>query len=212
MTLNELKNKASNLLLLNKNILRIFEPRKNTLNANIKYWLKNKQLIVLKKGTYILKEKYEKETQKDLYLEYIANQLIQPSYISTEYVSAKYQLLSEPVNVITCVTTKTTREITNEICSFRYYSISPALFNGYKIKYFYNAPILIAEKSKALFDFLYIRFLKSGQINNDAIQNLRINWENITKKEFLITCSYLKFVKNKRIKAILDLIKKTYYA
>ncbi|MEA1962989.1 MAG: hypothetical protein U9M94_01990 [Patescibacteria group bacterium] len=212
MTLNELKNKTSGLLLLDKNILRNFEPRENTLNANIKYWLKNKELILLKKGVYILKDKYEKETQKNLYLEYIANQLTQPSYISTEYILAKYQILSEPVNTITSITTKTTKEITNNLCSFRYYSICPALFIGYEIKYFYNSPVLTATKSKALFDYLYIRFLKNYPINDNSIKNLRINWENITKSEFVKTCSYRPLARSKKIKKVLDLIKKLYYA
>ena len=212
MTLNELKNKTSGLLLLDKNILRNFEPRENTLNANIKYWLKNKELVLLKKGIYVLRRQYEKEKQKDLYLEYIANQLTQPSYISAEYVLAKYQILSEPVNAITSITVKTTREIINDFCPFRYYSISPALFKGFEVKYFYNSPILIAEKSKALFDYLYIRFLRSASINDNSIKNLRINWENITFKEFSKTCSYLSCVKNKRIEKALDLIKKLYYA
>ena len=212
MTLNELKNKTSELLLLDKNILRNFEPRENTLNANIKYWLKNKELILLKKGVYILGDKYKKETGKNLYLEYIANQLIQPSYVSLEYILAKHQILSEPVNAITSITIKTSKEITNNLCSFRYYSVCPALFKGYEIKYFYNSPVLTATKSKALFDYLYIRFLKNAPINNDSIKNLRINWENITKSEFTKTCSYLSLVRSKRIKEVLDLIKKMYYA
>ena len=211
MTLNELKNKTSGLLLLDKNILRNFEPRENTLNENIKYWLKNKELILLKKGVYILKDKYEKETQKNLYLEYAANQLIQPSYISLEYVLAKYQILSEPVNAITSITVKTSKEISNNLCSFRYYSICPVLFSGYEIKYFYNSPVLTATKSKALFDYLYIRFFKNASINDDSRKNLRINWENITKKEFIKTCSYSPLTRSKRIKKVLDLIKKLYY-
>ena len=211
MKLNELKAKTSNLLLLNKNILRNFEPRKNILDANIKYWLKKGDLILLKKGFYILKDKYEKEPKKDLYLEYIASQLIQPSYISSEYVLAKYQLLTEPVSAITLITTKTTREIINNLGSFRYYSISPALFNGYEIKYFSDSPILIAEKSKAIFDYLYIRFLKNAPISENAVKNLRINWENATKKEFTKLYSYLLFTKSKRMKSVLDIIKKLYY-
>ena len=212
MTLNELKNRTSGMLLLNKNILRNFEPRENTLNANIKYWLKNKELILLKKGCYVLNDKYEKETRKNLYLEYIANQLTQPSYISADYILAKYQILSEPVSAITSITTNTTKEVSNNLCSFRYYSVCPALFRGYEIKYFYNSPVLTATKSKALFDYLYIRFLKSTVLNNDSIKNLRINWENITKNEFAKTYSYLLLIKSKRIKKVLDLIKKLYYA
>ena len=211
MRLNKLKEKTGGLLLLNKNILRSFESRENVLNANIKYWLENNELILLKKGVYILKDKYDQEPQKDLYLEYIANQLIQPSYLSLEYVLAKYQLLTEPVNAITSITTKTTREAMNKIGAFRYYSISQALFVDYEIKYFYDSPIMIAKKSKALFDYLYIRFLRNAPINDSAVKNLRINWENISEKEFAKLYSYLVLAKSERIKNVLDIVKDLYY-
>ena len=211
MRLDQLKEKTGDLLLLNKNILRSFESRENVLNANIKYWLKNKELILLKKGVYILKNKYDKEPQKDLYLEYIANWLIQPSYLSLEYVLAKYQLLTEPANAITSITIKTTREITNNIGVFRYYSISRALFMDYEIKYFYDSPVMIAKKSKALFDYLYIRFLRNAPINNSAVKNLRINWENVSRKEFAKLYSYSALAKSQRIKKVLDIIKDLYY-
>lgn len=211
MRLDKLKEKTNDLLLLNKNILRSFESRENVLNANIKYWLKSDELILLKKGVYILKDKYDIEPQKDLYLEYIANQLIQPSYLSLEYVLAKYQLLTEPANAITSITVKTTREITNKIGAFRYYSISKALFTDYEIKYFYNSPIMIAKKSKALFDYLYIRFLRNAPINGSAVKNLRINWENVSQKEFAKLYSYLELAKSQRIKNVLDVIKDLYY-
>lgn len=211
MRLNKLKEKTGGLLLLNKNILRSFESRENVLNANIKYWLENNELILLKKGVYILKDKYDQEPQKDLYLEYIANQLIQPSYLSLEYVLAKYQLLTEPVNAITSITTKTTREAMNKIGAFRYYSISQALFVDYEIKYFYDSPIMIAKKSKALFDYLYIRFLRNAPINDSAVKNLRINWENISEKEFAKLYSYLALAKSERIKNVLDIVKDLYY-
>lgn len=211
MRLNKLKEGIGNLLLLNKNILRSFESRENVLNANIKYWLKNNELVLLKKGAYILKDKYDKEPQKDLYLEYISNQLIQPSYLSLEYVLAKYQLLTEPVRAITLITTKTTREITNKIGVFRYYSISQALFTDYEIKYFYDSPIMIAQKNKALFDYLYLRFLKNAPINGSAVKNLRINWENVSEKEFAKLYSYLALTESKRIKNVLDIIRDLYY-
>lgn len=212
MNLKDLKDKSKELLLLNKNILKSFEPRKDVLDANIKYWLKNKELVSLKKGVYILKEKYEKESQKDLYLEYLAGQIISPSYLSVEYVLAKYQILSEPAQAITSITTKITREILSSLNSFRYYSITPKLFTGYKIKYFFNAPILEAEKSKALFDYLYLRFFKNEPINMESIQDLRLNFENVSKKEFLKSCSYLKLTNSKRVKLVFDLIKSEYYA
>lgn len=198
--------------MLNKNILKAFEPRQNVLDANIKYWLKKGELISIKKGLYVLKEKYEKESDKDLYLEYLAGQLVQPSYLSLEYVLAKYQILSEPGRSITSITTKTTREMINAIGVFRYYSISEKLFTGYSVKYFSGAPILTADKSKALFDYLYLRFLKEAPVSVKSVQDLRLNWENISQKEFLKAYSYLKLTKSRMVKQVFDLIKKKYYA
>lgn len=212
MEFQEFKNKTGKLLIINKSILRKFEPNEKTLNGNIKYWLKKGEIIPLKNGIYLSKGAYEKEEKKDLYIEYIANQLVQPSYISMEYVLSKYQIFSEPVNAITSVTLKTTRELINSLGAFRYYSLSENLFKGYKIKNLSNYPICEAEKSKALFDYLYIRFLKSNPINEIAINNLRLNWENISKKDFIKANSYAYLSRSKRIKVVFDIIKKLYYA
>lgn len=207
MKLEELKKQSKNLLVLNKNILKSFEPRRDVLDANIKYWLKKQELIRLKNGLYVLKEKYEKEPNKDLYLEYLAGRMVEPSYLSLEYVLAKYQILSEPARSVTSVTAKTTREMINAIGSFRYYSITEKLFTGYSVKYFSGAPILEAGKSKALFDYLYLRFLKNEPINMKSIKDLRLNWENISGKEFKKAYSYLKLTKSRRVRRAFDLIK-----
>ncbi|TRZ77485.1 hypothetical protein D4R87_02670 [bacterium] len=212
MELNELKEKTVGLLILNKNILRNFEPKESLLNANINRWMKKGELISIKKGMFVLKDRYEKEPKKDLYLEYIANQLIQPSYLSVEYVLSKYQLLSEPANAFTSITTKATREKINSLGAFRYYSIMPALFTGYKIKYFNNSPVWEAEKSKALFDYIYLRFIKERIISSESIENLRINWENLDKKEFDNVCFYSTLVRSRRVKQVLSRIKEIYYA
>ncbi len=212
MNFQTLQEKTNNLLIFNKNLLRKLEPKKDALDANIKYWLKNKKITAIKKSLYILTEKYQKESNKDVFIEYMANQLVKPSYLSNEYILSKYQILSEPVNAITSVTTKINREIINSIASFRYSSISKSLFTDFKIKYFNNALVLEAGKSKALFDFLYFRFLKNNKVSKIAIKNLRLNWENISAKEFKKTCSYTKLTSSKKIKTLFQLIKQEYYA
>lgn len=212
MKLEELKKQAINLLVLDKNILRVFERRRNVLDANVKYWLKKGELIQLKKGLYILKEKYNQESDKDSYLEYLAGQIIRPSYLSLEYVLAKHQILSEPTRSITSITSKTTRETINAVGAFRYYSITKKLFIGYNVKYFSGAPVLEAGKSKALFDYFYLRFLKNEPVNARSVEDLRLNWENISRREFLKVYSYLKLTKSRRMQRLFDLIKNTHYA
>ncbi len=214
MKLSEFKQKVNTLLIFNKNLARNFEPRRDVLDANLKYWLKRGELIALKKGCYALQEKYQ-DLKGDDFLEYVTNQLVQPSYLSLEYVMAKHQLLSEPVNALTSVTIKVTREIKNKLGVFRYYSLAPELFVGYKVRYFQGVPIFEAEKSKAVFDYLYLYFIKKAMVNEKAIKELRLNWENIKKtelKQIETFANLTALTVQGKMKKILMLIRKIYYA
>ncbi len=206
-----LRRNTKNLVILNKELLKTLEPRENVLDANIKYWIKTGKFIVIKKGKYILKERFEKLESKNNLLEYIAGQIMQPSYLSTEYVLAKYQILSESVQTVTSVTTKKTKAIKNDLGSFQYYSISERLFTGYEIKKEGDLIYAEATKPKALFDFLYFRFLKEFNVNIEIIDNLRLNWENISLSEFKKAESYLKFTNSRRMREVFNLIKNKYY-
>jgi hypothetical protein len=201
----EITQKLNNLLIFNKKYLKMLEKKEDTLNANIKYWLKNKSLIALKSGSYILRSKYEKETNKDLYLEYLANQLIKPSYLSLEYVLAKYQLLSEPARSITSISTKQSRVFVNELGTWRYYTMPKRLITGYRSKSFKGQTVLEATKAKALFDFLYLRLRRSSIIN---IKSLRLNLENMQKKDWQEFFRYLDTMPSKKWKNLKIEIKK----
>jgi predicted transcriptional regulator of viral defense system len=210
MKITELK-KINNLLIISKESLRQLEPNEQALNANIKYWVKKGDLIRIKKGRYILKSFFEKEEDKESYLEYLANKIYQPSYLSCEYVMQKYGLLTEAVYGITSITTRKTKTFTNQLGQFTYYSITPSLFFDFEIKKYRNADILIAKKQKAIFDFLYLRFLKNAEISEKAVEELRINWENFNKGELAELKIYGKKSKNQRIIRLISLIEKQYY-
>ena len=204
--------KLSNLFIFTKETLRQLEEDDNRLDFNIKYWLRNEKIVALKNGLYVLKEKWEKETDKDGYLEYIANQLYQPSYISGEYVMSKYGLLTEAVFGITSITTKNTTTFINNLGSFSYYSVSPAFFLGYEVKKIGAFSITKAKKSKAVFDFLYLRFIKNTPINKKIVAELRINWENLTREEFKELANYGQKTKSVRLNQAIDLITNEYAA
>lgn len=202
--------KLANLLLFTKETLRQLEEDNDRLDFNIKYWLKKGKIITLKKGLYVLKEKWERENNKDGCREYLANQLYQPSYLSGEYVMSKFGLLTEGVYGITSMTTKTTKTFVNNLGNFNYYSLSPTLFLGYEVKKSGFFPIVVAKKSKAVFDFLYLRFIKNAPVNKKTIEELRINWENITKGELREIINYGKKTKSIRINQVINLISKIY--
>lgn len=197
----------NNLLLFTKESLRQWEKNEDALNFNIKYWTKNELIIPLKKGKYILKSRFDKEENKDLYLEYLANKIYEPSYISGEYVMSKYNLLTEAVYGVSSVTTRKTKMFDNKLGRFDYYSLSPRLFFGFEITKFYSADIMVAKKPKAVLDYLYLRFFKNSIISEKSVEELRINWENLNKKEFEDLEKYARIIKNKRTQEVIGLIK-----
>lgn len=198
-------------LLFTKESLRQWEKNEDSLSFNIKYWTKKKLIIPLKKGIYILSSRFEKETNKDLYREYLANKIYEPSYLSCEYVMSKYGLLTEEVYGVSSITTKKTKTFTNTLGRFKYYSMQPKFFFGYEVVPFYTANILIAKKSKAVLDYLYLRFRRNAVISQKSIEEMRINWENMDKKEFMELVQYSKILDNKRTREVVRIIKKTYY-
>jgi predicted transcriptional regulator of viral defense system len=208
MKLETIKEKTKDLLIFNKNYLKLLEKDSNNLNANIKYWLKNNNIISLKNGTYIFKDVYNKENNKDLYLEYIANQLLKPSYLSLEYVLAKYQIMSEPVRSLTSITLKGSRDFNNELGTWRYYQMPRELFTGFYFKSFKGQNIAVASKAKALFDFLYLRFRRGYIPNIENIKQLRLNLKNLSKSDKKEFFSYFKLISGNRWDTLKEIMKK----
>lgn len=200
-----LENKIKKLLLVEKSDLKNLEKSPSALDNNIKYWLKTGRLIKLKNGVYVTAGKWSGEDDKDGYLEYIANQLLAPSYVSLEYVLSKYQLLTEAQTAITSVALKSGRRFASKVGVFDYASISERLFTGYETEKFKNAYVNIATKEKAFFDFMYFRFIQK-EPNEKNIENLRINWENITKRELEKSRLFCEKTKNKNIKKLFEMI------
>lgn len=201
----------SNLDFFTKEALRQLEPDKEALNFNIKNWLKNGKIIALKNGLYLLVECWEKEENKEKYSEFLANKIYEPSYLSSEYVMSKNGLLTEAVYGLSSVTTKKTKVFTNKIGVFSYSSITPSLFTGFKIEDGTRIRF-IASKAKAVFDYLYFRFLKETPINRKEILELRINWENLNKKEWLEVERYIEISKSRRLKEVGKIIRRQIYA
>ncbi len=211
MKITDLK-KIKSLFFFTKDTLRLLEKNTFNLDANLKYWVKKEKVIRLKKGFYLIKSQFEKYGDKEGYLEYLANRIYEPSYLTGEYVMSKYGLLTEAVYSITSITTNKTKIFENKLGKFMYYSIKPKLFIGYTIKKFFDTNIFIAKKTKAVFDFLYLRFLKKTPINEKSVQELRINWENLSKKEFKEIKKFGLLADSPRIKKVINLIEKKIYA
>lgn len=197
----------SNLDFFTKEALRGLEPNEEALSFNLKSWQKAGKIITLKNGLYLLGERWEKEPDKEGYSEFLANKIYEPSYLSGEYVMSKYGLLTEAVYGLSSVTIQKTKTFANKIGIFNYYSITPRLFTGFKLRKFLSGPVAVATKTKAIFDSLYFRFLKETPVNEKEILELRINWENVNKKEWFEIEKYIKIGKSQRLKEVGKIIK-----
>ncbi len=103
---------------------------------------------------------------------FIANKLLEPSYISLERALSFYNLIPENVFMVSSVSTKKTKLIKNQISNFNYRSIKKSLFFAYKLIKVNNFSFKIAEAEKALLDLLYLR---SDIKTEKDILELRIN-------------------------------------
>ncbi|TRZ53177.1 hypothetical protein D4S03_02220 [bacterium] len=136
-------------------------------------------LISPRRGVYYLESEVEDKYK-------IANKVYSPSYISLDSALAKYDLIPETVYTITSITTKATREFTDDQTVYRYYRIKKEAFTGYHRE----GDTLWADPEKAIVDYLYFVSQGKRELND------RLQIEKIDKKKILF---YAGFFNNERL-------------
>ena len=201
-----------NLPFIRKDNFRILFPgiKDSSFNQNIKNWLKKGELIALKRGLYVFNDYWEKSTDKDGYLNYLSSIIYGPSYISKETALARYGMLAEAVYGISAVTVKTTRTFNPSLGVFTYSNIKPALYTGFGEQNYIGNKYYVASKSKALFDYLYFYKRKVSQVNRKCIEELRINFELMQKKDWDEYEKYLKLANSRKMDKLYHLIREEY--
>ncbi|OQA20785.1 MAG: hypothetical protein BWY60_01029 [Actinobacteria bacterium ADurb.Bin346] len=165
-------------------ISQYIDIKPESLSADINRWIKEGTLIQLKKGLYTTTNYFERVNDRSLYIEFIANKLRTPSYLSLEYVLQKYSILSEAVYSVTSITNKTGRTYNNILNLFLYRNIKENLFTGFDIMDYNGFKIAQATKAKALFDWLYLKFLRTQNINLAILESIRLNIDGFKSKDF----------------------------
>ena len=106
----------------------------------------------------------------------IANKIYDPSYISLESALRYYNFIPEQTYTITSISTRKTNKFKTKSGIFVYNNITPNLFFGYKIVNFKNFVFKIADREKAILDYLY--FHRHFATEKD-IEEIRFNIEEI---------------------------------
>jgi len=155
--------------------MRIFQISPRSTKYFLETQVQEGFLFRLKRGIYTLKTDSPSEEE-------IANALYKPSYISFEYALAYYNLLPEMPYIVTSATTKPTRLFNTSDKSFSYRTIKKEVFTGYVLTKLESKSFLIAEKEKALVDYLYFVSLRKASQNERLFENLNNKGYSQTKR------------------------------
>ncbi len=186
----------------------LWDKEGRNLDNKIQTLLDNNELISFKNGLYVSKDYFQRQVGNAAYAEFIANILYYPSYLSLEYVLQKENVIPEAVYSYTSITNKITRNYQNNLGDFSYRSIKPELFVGFQdINFNGNYRIKIATKTKALFDWLYLKTFV-GSLKQELEHDLRINWELFSSSDFTEFAKYAKLSKVKKMIQIYEIISK----
>lgn len=185
----------------------VFE-NKNYLKTMLSRYAKSGKIMRLKKGFYVAKEYLNNLEKKNIlsdYTEFTANLLHTPSYLSLDWVLYENNLLTESPKNFTSISLSKTATFSNELGNFFYHKIKKELFLGYIIEKKGDFTILKATKAKALFDFLYLR--KNILSDKKSIEELRLNFENFSSKDWRKLENYIKLEKSEKMKNIFNNLK-----
>lgn len=181
-------------------------PNFNT--DNLLYWQKKGYIMKLRNKWYCFMEFPAVPDSHFL----IANQLYTPSYISHQEALAFYGMIPEHIVDSTSVTTKKTNSFKVLGRYYKYYSLKPELFFGYRLMSLTMNGIernfLIAEKEKAILDLLYLFSFYKTQVDmeelrlNQHIMENEINWVKLD--------GYLKRFNSKTLISKMSVLKKVY--
>lgn len=155
--------------------------------------VKNKELVRLKNGFFLISEKIE----SGIPYEQIANLLYGPSYLSLEWALSFYGMIPERVHTITSMTLGRDKEYHTPVGSFMYRRLSSTSYPlGIMQKQNSTGGFLIACPEKALADLVYItcRGMNKKQLMEELLESKRMDEEALShlNKELLneITQSY----------------------
>ena len=166
---------------------------------------KSGKLLRVKKGIYTTTayvEKMRNRGEIEIFTDFLANFLYLPSYLSLDTILYRNNILTEiPVN-LTSVSQNKTAMFINKLGNFIYHTIRPSLFFGFELSKESGFSIMRATKAKALFDFLYLR--KNVLPNKEAVSELRLNVENLSRADIKDLKKYVALEDSKKLKTILN--------
>jgi len=172
---------VKNRMVIESQYLHLLYGNKAQVELQLSRWLKQGKIHRLKRGIYILAEKYR---GVPIFEPYVAGILKSPSYISLEKALEMHHLIPDVVYTYTSVTTRRRPvEFVTGTGRFKYTVIKNQYFWGYRSIAHGSYTGFLAEPEKALIDLFYY---KKSNIDEAYIESLRLqNTEQINGSKLL---------------------------
>lgn len=172
------------------------DMNKKTIQNQLTQWIRKGYVIRLKRNLYELSQKGGGMSEiPDLF---VANKLCVPSYVSLETALSIYNIIPEVAIQVNSVTTKTTRSFKNCHGRFNYFSCQPKAYTGYLITNYAGYNVVIAEKEKAVVDYLHFKIRKEDidfeQKRFDKQLVAELNWDKMENYSGLFSKKLVKLM------------------
>jgi predicted transcriptional regulator of viral defense system len=167
----------SNKTILNiEDISKILSISKESAKVAANRYVKNNQLIRLKRDYYITPPKFEQLGEEELFK--LANIIQVPSYISLTSALSYYNISTQQMqNVIESVALKRTNNYKVENIELRYFIIKKVLYSYFIIE----KDFFIATPEKSLADSVYLTSLSRYSCDFEAIDFRKINKQKVNQ-------------------------------
>lgn len=167
-----------------------------TIKNNFTRWFSKGYFVRLKRDLYEFVEQGTESKIPDLY---IANRLYEPSYVSLETALSIYSIIPDIAAGVTSVTTLPTRTFKNKYGSFFYRACKREAFTGYRLLLYEGFKVYIADKEKALVDFLYYHLRSIKPLDFEAE---RFNKRILKKTDWKRALRYAKLFNKRTTEAV----------
>jgi predicted transcriptional regulator of viral defense system len=171
--------------------------------------IKNKDILRVKKGLYVLGKEYNKPYNKYI----LANQVYGPSYITGQTALAFWNMIPERVELIISMTTKRKKLFETPVGRFSYLYCHKRVFNiGIKLEDTGDQKrILIASPEKALSDIIATQtHISSEKEMKEFLELMRLDYGDIKKLDLSLLEEIKTGYKRQSMKLLLNCLKEDY--
>jgi predicted transcriptional regulator of viral defense system len=160
--------RAAHLPVIDSKTLRSLGSDPRALSVQLSRWVHQGKLVPLRRGMFLLPAALRRNQPP---LEYLANLLVLPSYVSLERALSFHGLIPERVPLVQSVALARPMLFETPVGDFQYRHVQQGWFFGYAETEIESASALIALPEKALLDVVY---LSPGPLTRERIDAMRL--------------------------------------